>query len=89
MKKINIDTTFKKTFEGSKENIVKHWQELSQFADIGFNVVFGYDIDELETGKSFWSIMEGHIIHRKSDNVYIFMHKDYDAFINENESGTI
>jgi hypothetical protein len=83
---MNIDPTYKKTFEGSKENIVKYWQELTLHEDLGFNVVFGDDINKLEIGKSFWSIMEGHMIHRKTDSIYIFMYKDYDAFCNENET---
>lgn len=84
---MKVDPTYKKTFEGSKENIVKYWQKLTLHEDLGFSVVFGYDINELEIGKSFWSIMEGHMIYRKTENIYIFMYKDYGAFCNENESG--
>lgn len=82
---MKVDPTFKKTFEGSKEEIVKYWQSISSWSDIGFAPIFGYDIVKLEIGKSYWSVTEGHIIHRKSENNYIFMHKDYSAFCEEND----
>lgn len=81
---MKIDKTYKKTFEGRKEEIIQYWESISCYADIGFEPIFGYSLDNLEIGNRYYSVTEGHLIHRKSENTYIFMFKDLDAFYLEN-----